>query len=157
MRKKKVYPQAPLCCQKSGLQFAHKWWKNADTSCAHCHYICLPQLSAAQVQLRAGITRGQWDWKDRACTGSWQGTGTTGAHQVSVIWESRASTVGPQLPGLTQQYPSNTSTPHVCCTHIPLLAPGNTEKIKIFPQKSGAGCRWVRITLICPQGQKFWV
>lgn len=95
-----IYPQAPLCCQKSGLQFAHKWWKNADTSCAHCHYICLPQLSAAQVQLRAGITRGQWDGKDRACMGSWQGTGTTGAHQVSAVWESRASTVGLQLPGL---------------------------------------------------------
>lgn len=128
-KKKKVYPQAPLCCQKSAMQFAHKWWKNADTSCARCRYICLPQLSAAQVQLWAGITRGQWDWKDRARTGAWRGVGTTGARQVCAIWESRASSAGPQRPWLITAVSKQHFHPtHACAAHTSLSRPQGALK-----------------------------
>lgn len=137
--------------------------KKADASCTRCLQLsCSVQLLRCSSQ--AGITQGQWAWTDRACAGSQRGIRVSKhcvpnracARRAGLALQDRSS------PGLSQQYPSNTSTPHTCAcsTRIPLLPKGSRER-QIFPHlHPEAGLEVDRLrtahsrTVLCPQGLK---
>lgn len=153
-RVRKIHPQAPLCCQTLAWSLAASVGKRS-----RCKLHLLPLNLSPAAFTCSGAALGQ---------GSPEGSGHRRTEPVRdprevFVPPSTACQIMPALgelgraglalrdrssPGLSQQYPSNTSTPHTraCGTRIPLLPEGSRERqvFPLFHSEAGLESRWAQ-------------
>lgn len=137
-KSEKNIPSSSPLLSNSEMQFGHKCQKKELMQAALTAFKSLLQHSAAQVQL-SGRDHPRAAGTDRAMQHPGKALAPPSAAcqtmpALGELGEAGLALRDRSSPGLSQQYPSNTSTlhTHACSTHIPLLPKGSRER-QVFP------------------------